>query len=933
MKTKNYFARRGVVNYFMGCLAVCCLFFYLFAYPAYDEVYAQNAYAYVANTNSNTVSAIDLSTNTVEATIVVEQNPFGVACSPDGRYVYVTNGRSNSVSVINTATNTVETTIAVGNGPVEMVFSIDSQFLYVTHAFSNDVYIIDTNTNTVLDTISTFLDDSDTSSGIDITPDGNYLYVVNSDSSVSGVIVVDLANNTAIEEIVVGDGATGISIDTSGTKAYVCNAFDNTISVLDLTTNTVIKTLDQSDGVELAPSFVNITPDNQAWVTFALSNTIGIFDVNTDELVRTFPVDQGPTGLAFSPGQQFVYVTNALSNTVLAISTDDYTTAATIPVDQAPRGIDICIVPPLPVPCQFTAYVANTNSNTVSVIDLSTNTVEATIAVEDYPFGVAGRFDGRYVYVTNGKSNSVSVINTATNIIETTIPVGEGPVEMAFSTDGNFLFVTNAFSEDVYVIDTKTQTVIATIDVDLGGSDTPSGIDRTPDGEYLYVVNSDTTTSGVIVIELATNNAIEEITVGNGATGISINPSGTKAYVCNSFDNTISVLDLTTNTVIKTLDQSDGVELAPTFVEITPDNQAWVTFTLSNKVGIFDVDTDELVTTFPVDQAPTGLAFSPCRDFAYVTNALSNTVWAVSTTGHFPVAIIEVDQAPRGIDIITIPKEVPAIYDIFVVGEERTDNVSKLEAHGHNVNYGGDNLNVLAATNLSEYDQVWISSFQDVADSAATASLINFIKNGGRAFFMGENIGGDRPERVKFANWRDSLLNVLGAGGVKQSPTLNPTQQTYYTNRDHVTSYQPNCVCEIFHCSVGNGTFENIGNGTPILTTLPDGGLPVALALDYAEMSAAPQSRVIVYLNSNNDKGYDHFIANIAEFLGANETFGTHLISAVDETKSKDDLLPNEFKLMQNYPNPFNPTTLIEYQIPQSARVVITIYNTLGQKI
>ncbi len=42
---------------------------------------------------------------------------------------------------------------------------------------------------------------------------------------------------------------------------------------------------------------------------------------------------------------------------------------------------------------------------------------------------------------------------------------------------------------------------------------------------------------------------------------------------------------------------------------------------------------------------------------------------------------------------------------------------------------------------------------------------------------------------------------------------------------------------------------------------------------------------------------------------------------------------PKEFSLSQNHPNPFNPETIIEYQLPISCHVAITIYNTLGQEI
>ncbi|MBU1706919.1 T9SS type A sorting domain-containing protein, partial [bacterium] len=51
---------------------------------------------------------------------------------------------------------------------------------------------------------------------------------------------------------------------------------------------------------------------------------------------------------------------------------------------------------------------------------------------------------------------------------------------------------------------------------------------------------------------------------------------------------------------------------------------------------------------------------------------------------------------------------------------------------------------------------------------------------------------------------------------------------------------------------------------------------------------------------------------------------------AVDEPPAT---LPLTFALHQNYPNPFNPTTNIRYDVAQTGRVTLTIYNLLGQQV
>ena len=55
-----------------------------------------------------------------------------------------------------------------------------------------------------------------------------------------------------------------------------------------------------------------------------------------------------------------------------------------------------------------------------------------------------------------------------------------------------------------------------------------------------------------------------------------------------------------------------------------------------------------------------------------------------------------------------------------------------------------------------------------------------------------------------------------------------------------------------------------------------------------------------------------------------------YLPTDVDDDTS---VLPAAYVLSQNYPNPFNPATEIEYTIPSSSSVELTVFNALGQRV
>ena len=92
--------------------------------------------AYVANSADDTVSVIDIATQTVAATIPVSGAPSAVAVSPDGSRAYVTNSAAGTVSVVDTATNTVMATVKVGSKPLGVTVSADGTRVWVANSGS-----------------------------------------------------------------------------------------------------------------------------------------------------------------------------------------------------------------------------------------------------------------------------------------------------------------------------------------------------------------------------------------------------------------------------------------------------------------------------------------------------------------------------------------------------------------------------------------------------------------------------------------------------------------------------------------------------------------------------------------------------------------------------------------------------------------------------
>jgi hypothetical protein len=62
----------------------------------------------------------------------------------------------------------------------------------------------------------------------------------------------------------------------------------------------------------------------------------------------------------------------------------------------------------------------------------------------------------------------------------------------------------------------------------------------------------------------------------------------------------------------------------------------------------------------------------------------------------------------------------------------------------------------------------------------------------------------------------------------------------------------------------------------------------------------------------------------------ANGVFGAQAITGVQASAAP---LPRTFSLSQNYPNPFNPTTSIQYVIPKTGSIKLSVFDITGRQV
>jgi YVTN family beta-propeller protein len=280
------------------------------------------------------------------------------------------------------------------------------------------------------------------------------------------------------------------------------------------------------------PGGVSFDPRNgYVYLTDLFSDTVSVIDGSTNKVVKTIQLPSGsqPGVTAFDSANGNIYVGNLATKTVTVINGTSNTIITTIGVGARPIGIAVDS-------SNGNLYVVNQSDNTVSVVNATSNSVIKTIIVGTAPAGDVYDSTNKDIYVTNLSSNNVSVINGASNTVVAKVPTGSGPAYLAFDPRNGYVYVTNVGSNDVTVIDGSTNTVATTVSVGMW----PSGAAFNPSNGYIYI--SDLHSNTVSVIDGSTNTVVGTVPVGNGPAGIDYDSANGYVYVANQNDNTVSVI-------------------------------------------------------------------------------------------------------------------------------------------------------------------------------------------------------------------------------------------------------------------------------------------------------------------------------------------------------------------------------------------------------
>ncbi|MEM7369023.1 MAG: PKD domain-containing protein [Bacteroidota bacterium] len=160
--------------------------------------------------------------------------------------------------------------------------------------------------------------------------------------------------------------------------------------------------------------------------------------------------------------------------------------------------------------------------------------------------------------------------------------------------------------------------------------------------QIAYVPNSDDGT--LSVIDVVHKNVVRTIPIGPDPRGVSSSPDGTRVYVSDEGGDAVQIISTATNSVIDSVVVGNG----PAGIWVSPDNnRVYVADYCDSTVSVIDATGDSLLTKIPVGVEPGGVMVSPDGSEVWVTIYSTDEVMVIDATTNTVTDTISVGLGPQ----------------------------------------------------------------------------------------------------------------------------------------------------------------------------------------------------------------------------------------------------------------------------------------------
>jgi DNA-binding beta-propeller fold protein YncE len=181
---------------------------------------------YAVNPLGQTLTAVDLASRRVVASVHLPAEPYTVVASPDGKSLFVSLWGGSRVLRRDAETLAGEGSFSVGEHPSAMALSRDGRRLFVACANTNSVWILDLSSGSASEQVSVALypgaPAGATPGALALSPDGRTLIVANADNNCVAVVDVSEAGSSRTEGFVpTGWYPTDVTFSRDGKRLLV----------------------------------------------------------------------------------------------------------------------------------------------------------------------------------------------------------------------------------------------------------------------------------------------------------------------------------------------------------------------------------------------------------------------------------------------------------------------------------------------------------------------------------------------------------------------------------------------------------------------------------------------------------------------------------------------------------------------------------------